>query len=141
MSRPQALLSIATLGVLLALACVATAATSTSSSATARSGGLTVTLTATPARVTRGSTVRLRLTALERSARGAFGDRLSYGDGTASPPTAVPQFCIAGTPPPASRTWRFSHRYHAAGTYHLTATVFVNCTSDHATTLVTVRVK
>ncbi len=141
MSRSKALLSIAALGALLTLACVATAATSTSSSATARSGGLTITLTATPARVMRDSTVRLRLTARERSARGAFGDRLSYGDGTASPPTALPQFCLAGTPPSAGRTWRFSHRYHAAGTYHVTATVFVNCTGDHVITLVTVRVK
>ncbi len=105
--------------------------------ATVRSGGLTVTLTATPARSKAGSLVEFDATAYERHAQGAVGYRLIYGDGTATPPSVLPQFCLAA-PRPAHNTWRLSHRYRMPGRYSASLNVYVNCTSDHATARITV---
>jgi hypothetical protein len=102
-----------------------------STTATRHVGGLTITLTARPTRPQVGSLVELDATAYERHAQGAIGYQLNYGDGTASPPSVLPQFCLA-TPRPAHRTWRFSHRYSATGEYTVSLNVDVNCTSDHA---------
>jgi hypothetical protein len=108
-----------------------TAKQSVSSRVTGRSGGLAVTLTATPTRTKIGSTVQFEVTASEAHALGALGYQLRYGDGT-SVENAVPQFCVAGRGAPIRQTWRLSHRYKTAGQYRVSASVYVNCTSDHA---------
>jgi hypothetical protein len=112
----------------------------TSSRATVRSGDLTVTLTATPPAAKAGSPVRFDLTAYASHAPGALGYRLQYGDGTSAAESAVPLFCFAGRGAPMRGTWRLSHRYRTAGRYRVSASVSVNCTSDHATATVTVNV-
>jgi hypothetical protein len=103
--------------------------------ATERTGGLTVALTATltPAKI--GSMVQFGVTASDRHALGALGYQLRYGDGT-SAENLVPQFCVAGKDTPTRQAWRLSHAYKAAGRYRVSVTVYVNCTSDHATTAV-----
>lgn len=108
-----------------------------SATATRRSGGLTVTLTVTPTRSKMGSPVEFNATAYERHAQGAIGYRLAYGDGSATPPSVLPQFCLA-TPRLAHKTWLLSHRYRLPGKYTISLSVDVNCTSDHARTSVTV---
>jgi hypothetical protein len=108
--------------------------------ATGRSGGLIATLTATPARAKIGFTVQFEVTASVRHAPGALGYRLRYGDGTGAE-NVVPQFCVAGRGAPRRQTWRLSHRYKAAGGYHASASVYVNCTSDNATAAVAVVVR
>jgi hypothetical protein len=110
---------------------------SPSSRATARSAGLAVTLTATPTRAKIGSTLQFEVTASDAHALGALGYQLRFGDGT-SAENVVPQFCVAGKGAPSRQTWRLSHRYKAAGRYRVSASVYVNCTSDHATATVTV---
>ncbi len=109
-------------------------------SASATSGGLTITLTVTPSRIKSGAVVEMRLAAYERRAPGAFGYEVLYGDGTRTPPSAIPQFCRAGKLKPARALWQLSHRYRAAGSYHVSARVFVNCTRDHARATATVGV-
>jgi hypothetical protein len=104
-----------------------------------RSGGLTVTLTATPTHAKAGSPVEFNLAANASDAPGALGYQLHYGDGT-SAENVVPQFCVAGRGTPTRETWRLTHHYTAAGRYHVSASVYVNCTSDHATTTVAVNV-
>jgi hypothetical protein len=84
--------------------------------------------------------VRVRLLARAHSATGAFGERVQFGDGTATPPVALPQYCLAAGAPPASRSWSFSHRYRKDGTYKLSASVYVNCGGEHATVAVRVHV-
>jgi alpha-galactosidase len=115
-------------------------AASTKTSATVHSHGLVLTLSATPARPRSGESVRVQLLAHARSATGAFGERVQFGDGTATPPVALPQYCLAAGAPPASRAWSFSHRYHKDGTYKLSASVYVNCSGEHATVAVDVHV-
>jgi hypothetical protein len=105
--------------------------------ATKRSGGLIATLTATPTRAKIGSTVQFEVTASARHALGALGYQLSYGDGT-SAENVVPQFCVAGRGAPRRQTWHLSHRYKAAGQYRVSASIYVNCTSDQATATVAV---
>ncbi len=107
--------------------------------ATERSGGLIATLTATPTRAKVGSTVQFEVTASVRHALGALGYQLRYGDGT-SAENVVPQFCVAGKGTPRRQTWRLSHRYKAAGRYRVSVSVYVNCTSDHATATVVVSI-
>jgi len=107
--------------------------------ATRRSGGLTITLTATPTRSKVGSSVEFDATAYARRAQGAIGYRLVYGDGAATPPSVLPQFCLAA-PRPAHKAWRLSHRYRSPGKYTVSLSVDVNCTRDHARTSVTVSV-
>jgi hypothetical protein len=114
-----------------------TAKQSASSRVTGRSGGLAITLTATPTRAKIGSTVQFDVTVSVRHALGALGYQLSYGDGT-SADNVVPQFCVAGRGAPIRQTWRLAHRYKAAGRYRVSASVYVNCTSDHATATVAV---
>ncbi len=111
---------------------------SASSRATARSRGLAVTLTATPTRTKIGSTVKFNLTANASHAPGALGYQLRYGDGT-SAENVVPQFCVVGGGAPTRETWHLAHRYKAAGRYRVSASVYVNCSGDHATATVTVR--
>ena len=57
--------------------------------ATARSGGLTVTLTATPTQGKTGSPVALNLTAYAPHAPGALDYRLRFGDGTSAEQSAT----------------------------------------------------
>lgn len=111
-----------------------------SARATARSAGLAVTLTATPTRAKTGSPVAFNLTVYVPYASGALGYQLRYGDGTSAGQGAVPLFCIEGGGAPRHQTWRLTHRYKAAGRYRVSAIVYVNCTSDHATATVAVDV-
>ncbi len=104
-----------------------------------RSVGLTVMLTTTPTHAKTGSPVEFSLTAYAPHAPGAFGYQLHYGDGT-SAENVVPQFCVVGRGAPTRETWRLYHRYKAAGRYAVSASVYVNCTSDHATATVAVDV-
>jgi hypothetical protein len=113
---------------------------SASSRVTARSGGLAITLTATPMRTSAGSPVEFTLTAYAPSAPGALGYQLRYGDGTSADQSVVPLICVEGRRIPAYRTWHLTHRYKAAGRYRVSASVYVNCTSDHATATVVVDV-
>ncbi len=107
---------------------------------TARSGGLTATLVISPTAVKPDGVVTIELLARARHAPGAVGYQLRYGDGTGAGSGAVPQFCVAGPGPPAHRVWRLRHRYRAAGRYAVSASVYVNCTRDHATAEAPVRV-
>jgi hypothetical protein len=104
---------------------------------TKRSGGLTITLTAMPTRSKVGSSVEFNASAYESHAQGAIGYRLFYGDGAATPPSVLPQFCLVA-PRPAHKTWRLSHRYRSLGRHTVSLSVDVNCTSDHARTTLTV---
>jgi hypothetical protein len=104
-----------------------------------RSAGLTVMLTATPTHAKTGSPVEFNLTAYSPHAPGAFGYQFHYGDGT-SAENVVPQFCVAGGGTPTRETWHLTHRYKAAGRYRVSASVYVNCTSDHATAAIAVDV-
>lgn len=105
---------------------------------TASSGGLTVALSAFPDRSTVGATVHITVRAHETSAVGALAYSVTFGDAGQSS-NAVPQFCRqAGVPD--GETWHLSHPYGAPGTYTVTATVRVNCGTDHAVTSVTVAV-
>jgi hypothetical protein len=76
--------------------------------------------------------IQVVVSARESQPRGAFGYELSYGDGTTDQ-NAAPQFCTAGSTPPQSQTWQFSHRYAAPGAYRISALVTANCTPDRAT--------
>lgn len=107
--------------------------------ATVRSAGLTVVLKSTSKEVKVGSTVRFDVTASDRSAPGAIGYRLSYGDGT-SAENLVPMFCTAGKGVPVHETWRLTHRYKAVGRYHVSAGVYVNCTNVHVRSSVPITV-
>jgi len=110
-----------------------------SASATVRSGGLTIKLTATPGRAKTSATIKFQVTASAQSAAGALGYQLRYGDGT-SAENVVPQFCVAGRGTPVLEAWHLSHRYKAAGLYRVSASVYVNCTSDHATATVVISI-
>ncbi len=100
-----------------------------------------MTLAAVPVAARVGEPVEIELTAQAPHAPGAVGYVLHYGDGAEAGSGAVPQFCIAGTAPPAHRRWRLEHRYRAAGRYVVSASVRVNCTRDHATASTPVRVR
>jgi hypothetical protein len=113
---------------------------SASSRATARSGGLAVTLTATPMLAKTHSPVEFNATAYERRTPGALGYELRYGDGTSAAQDMVPLFCLMRRNAPIRKTWRESHRYRKQGRYTVSLTVHVNCTSEHATATVTVDV-
>ena len=105
--------------------------------AAASSGGLTVTLTATPPRPAAGVDVRFEVRATERRAPGALTSQLVYGDG-ATEQTAVPELCRGDTNSGAQATWRLSHRYTTRRTYAAAVTVSANCTPDRATATVTI---
>lgn len=111
-----------------------------STKATVHSHGLTLSLSATPAVAKAGVPVALVLNAHARSANGAFGDRVRFGDGTSTPPVALPQYCLAHGPA-ATRTWRFTHRYRKPGSYKVSATAYVNCSGERATVSVRLRVR
>lgn len=104
-----------------------------------RFGGLTVTLKVTPMRAKAGSPVQFNLSANASHAPGALGYQLRFGDGTTTQ-NAVPQFCVARRRTPARQAWRLTHRYKTAGRYAVSASVYVNCTSDHATATVAVNI-
>ncbi len=104
------------------------------------SGGLAVTLTATPTRAKTGSPVEFNLTAYAPHAPGALGYQLRYGDGTSAAQSTVPLICVEGRGAPMRQTWRLTHRYKAAGRYRASVSVYVNCTSDHATATVAVSI-
>jgi len=107
-------------------------------SATVRSAGLTITLSAVPARFKVGSPVTFSATAYERHAPGALGYQLLYGDGTSAPESAVPLFCLTGKGGPVHKRWRFTHRYSRPGRFTASLTVQVNCARDVARATVTV---
>ncbi len=111
-----------------------------SSRASVRSGGLTVTLMATPVRAKTGAPVEFNATAYERRTPGALGYELRYGDGISAAQDMVPLFCLMRRNAPIRKTWRESHRYRKPGTYTVSLTVHVNCASDHATATVAVDV-
>ncbi len=111
-----------------------------SSRATARSGGLAVTLTATPGRAKTGSPVEFNLNAYAPHAPGAIGYQLRYGDGTSTAQNIVPLICVAGRNTPTRQTWHLTHRYKAAGRYRVSVSVYVNCTSEHAMATVAVSI-
>lgn len=109
--------------------------------ATARSGDLTVRLEAAPALAKRAGAVQIEVDARALRASGVLGYLLRYGDGTTSGSGAVPQFCLSGAGRPARRTWRVTHRYLARGRYVVSASVYINCTDEHATATVPVLVR
>jgi hypothetical protein len=111
---------------------------STSPRATVGSGGLVVTLTATPMRAKIGSPVELNLAIYAPHAPDALGYQLRYGDGTSAAQSTVPLICVEGRRTPMRQTWRLTHRYKSAGRYRVSASVYVNCTSDHAAASITV---
>jgi len=98
-----------------------------------RSGGLTVRLTVSPTLARRGVEVRIEVAAHALDAPGVLGYSLRYGDGTTTGSGPVPLFCLHGASRPAQRTWRLSHRYGTPGRYLVSASVYVNCTDEHAT--------
>jgi len=110
---------------------------STAAGATVRSPGLTVTLSASPARFKAGSPVLFSASAYERDARGALGYQFLYGDGTSAPQSAVPLFCLAGGGRPVHEHWRFTHRYRKPGRFTASLTVHANCSGDRARATVT----
>jgi hypothetical protein len=114
---------------------------SRSKSASAHADGLTVTLSATPDRVKPRSTVKLQLSVHAKHASGALDYQLAYGDGSNAPPIVIPEYCLAGNPPPASASWHFSHIYRSAGIYDVSATVEVNCGGGHVHVMLPVRVR
>ncbi len=95
---------------------------------------------ATPMRAKTGSPVEFNLTSYAPHVTGAFGYQLRYGDGTSAAQEAVPLICLAGKGAPVRQTWHLVHRYKAAGRYRISASVYVNCTSDHATATVAVSI-
>jgi len=107
--------------------------------ATKRAGDLIVTLTAASTWTRVGSTVEFEMKANIQHALGAVGYQLRYGDGE-NAENVVPQFCVAGRGASRQQNWRLFHRYKAAGRYRVSASVYVNCSSDHATATVTVHV-
>jgi len=113
---------------------------SASSKATAHSGGLAVTLTATPRRAKAGSPVEFNLTAYAPHAPGAISYQLRYRDGTSTAQNTVPLICVAGRNTPTRQTWHLTHRYKAASRYRVSVSVYVNCTSNHVTATVAVDV-
>ena len=106
--------------------------------ATAHSGGLSITLTVTPARAGERA-VDVTAEARESQAPGSLTYQVSYGDG-AQAQNAAPLLCQAGPSGPARATWRLSHRYAHSGTYRVSLTVHAACTPDAAQTTVSVSV-
>jgi hypothetical protein len=84
------------------------------------------------------STLHFTIHATDAHAHGALGYDVAFGDGKTAA-NAVPQFCVAGGIPQHD-LWQLAHHY-AAGTYHVTVTVRVNCTRAAATARLTVRAK
>ena len=105
----------------------------------ANSRGLTITLSAVPARAAAGATVQFNLSLAARAANGALGYMVKFGDGS-SHANAIPMYCLAGPGRPEHQTWRLTHRYAHAGTYHVSAVGYANCGPDHTsvTSLVTI---
>ncbi len=106
--------------------------------ATAHSGGLSITLTVTPARAG-GRAVDVTAGAQESHAPGSLTYQVNYGDGEGAQ-NAAPLLCQPGSGGPAHDTWRLSHRYASAGTYRVTITVHAGCTPDATQAAVTVPV-
>lgn len=90
------------------------------------SNGMTVTLSATPARTAAARAVFFRLELSARSAAGALVYRVSFGDGSTRR-NVVPEFCRAAPGGPEHGSWLLSHRYARAGTYRVTLQGSVNC--------------
>ena len=103
--------------------------------AVAESDGVRVVVTAVGSGT--AATVHFTVSAAVAHARGALGYDVAFGDGT-STGNPVPQFCVAGNGIPRHAVWHLAHRY-AAGSYHVTVTVRVNCTRAAATARLTVR--
>ncbi len=114
-------------------------ATTAPNSTSASSGGLDVTVTASPSHGAAGTLVDLTVRARETHAPGALTYQISYGDGSTDQNTA-PAMCRGGTAPPASQSWQRTHRYGQVGTYTVAATVQANCTPDRATATVMVTI-
>jgi hypothetical protein len=99
---------------------------------TATDGRLTVALSIQPVRAAPGATVEFSLIMADRAANGALGYVVRFGDGssTANP---IPMYCLAGHGRPEHQTWRLSHRYVRAGTYHISAAGYANCSTGRIT--------
>ena len=115
-----------------------TAPPGSTAKATASSGGMTVTLAASPDHAPVGGTVHITLRAQDTSAAGAFAYVVAFGDRqqTSNP---VPQYCRQSGVP-EDQTWQFTHSYAEPGSYTVAASVRDNCGTDHAATYVTVTV-
>ena len=109
-----------------------TTTTQATTSAQGKSGGLSVSLTATPSNPAPGSRVAFTVKASESHAPGALAYQMTYGDGL-SDQNNVPAYCASGPGSPASQTWQLPHSYAKAGTYRATVTVKANCTADKVT--------
>lgn len=100
--------------------------------------GMTVTLTASPARAAADARVSFRLQLSARSAAGALAYRIGFGDGS-SRQNIVPEFCRASPSGPERGSWEIPHRYAKAGSYRATLYGSVNCQrSSRAAVTVTV---
>jgi hypothetical protein len=142
MSRPQRAARAFAVALALALIAFAWSAPAGDSATSKRTAdGLTVTLTAAPARTSPGTTVRFVASASTQHATGALGYGLSYGDGRSAPPIAIPDFCLAGPGRPAQESWRFAHSYRTPGRYRVRLNVYVNCGGQRASVVVTVTVR
>jgi hypothetical protein len=106
--------------------------------ATAHSGGLSITLTVTPAQAG-GPAVDVTAGAEEAQTPGSLTYQVDYGDG-AQAENAAPLLCQSDSNGPAHSTWRLSHRYAHSGTYRVSLTVHAACTPDAAQAAVTLPV-
>lgn len=79
------------------------------------------------------------MSADESHAPGALSYQIAYGDGSTDQNVA-PTYCQSGPGAPASQTWQLSHAYDHSGSYTVSVTVQANCTSDRATTSVTITI-
>jgi hypothetical protein len=113
-----------------------TTTTGQTATATDTSGGLTITLSATPANAPAGTTVHFTIKASESRAPGALVYQLAYGDGTSDQNTA-PTTCKGGPATPAQQTWQLTHRYAKKGSFFAHVTVKANCTPDQASASIT----
>lgn len=116
-----------------------TTTTAQTASASDTSGGLTVTLSATPASGPAGTTVRFTVQASESHAPGALVYQVQYGDGSSDQNTA-PTTCKGGPAGPVQQTWQLTHRYGQKGSYFARVTVRANCTPDQASAGVTITI-
>lgn len=96
-------------------------------------------MAAAPSSVGVGTPVDFLVTADESHAFGALSYQISFGDGT-NEQVAAPTFCLGGAGSDTDQMWQISHSYGQSGTYSVTVTVVASCTSDRATSPLTVTV-
>ncbi len=120
---------------------VGAATTTTTAKATgpvqASDDGLMFEVTDEPAHGPVTAPVMFTITATATHATGALHYVVSFGDGSQAA-DAVPEFCLAGPGKTTSETWTLPHTYAAAGSYKVSVTVAVNCSSATATAMLAV---